>query len=68
MIDEVATDLRLGVVSTPAEPEGAAGREELQRAVRTLLDLHDYLQAARVREREAFAPAARGVRDDEPYI
>jgi len=69
MIDEVATDLRLGVVSTPAEPiEKSAEREELQRAVRTLLDLHDYLQAARVREREAFTPVARGVRDDEPYI
>ena len=69
MIDEVAADLRLGIVSTPAEPiDRTAGREELQRAVRTLLDLHDYLQAARVREREPFAPATRGVRDDEPYI
>ena len=69
MVDEVAADLRLGVVSTPAEPlDKVAGREELQRAVRTLLDLHDYLQAARLREREPFAQAARSVRDDEPYI
>jgi general secretion pathway protein A len=69
MIDEVAADLRLGVVSTPTEPlERVAGREELQRAVRTLLDLHDYLQAARLREREPFAQAGRSVRDDEPYI
>ena len=69
MIDEVAGDLRLGVVSSPMQPlEKAAGREELQRAVRTLLDLHDYLQAARLQEQEPFSPAARGVRDDEPYI
>lgn len=69
MIDEVATDLRLGVVSTETESlQGVTGREELQQAVRTLLDLRDHLQAARLREREPFASVSRGVRDDEPYI
>jgi len=65
VIDEVAADLRLGVVSAPSPAPGDGngnGREDVQRAVRTLLDLHDYLQAARVKEKESLIPITPGVK------
>ena len=50
-IEEVAADMRLGVISASNPPSGNHGvREEVQSAVRTLLDLHDYLQTARQKE------------------
>ena len=63
-IDEVAADLRLGVVSasSPAPGNNHGGREEVQSAVRTLLDLHDYLQAARQKEKETLIAMAPGVK------
>jgi general secretion pathway protein A len=53
VIDEVALDLRLGVVATRADkknksaggdPEKEKDKDELLRAVKTLMELHDYLQ------------------------
>jgi general secretion pathway protein A len=53
VIDEVAVDLRLGVVATRADkknksaggdPEKEKDKDELLRAVKTLMELHDYLQ------------------------
>lgn len=54
VIDEVAQDLRLGVVVTRGEKKNSASpatkeakeqeKDELLRAVKTLLELHDYLQ------------------------
>ena len=50
-VDEVARDLRLGVVVTRADKKNGSSRtpkeqekDELLRAVKTLLELHDYLQ------------------------
>jgi general secretion pathway protein A len=62
-IEEVAADLRLGVVSSsnPA-PGNHGGRDEVQSAVRTLLDLHDYLQAARQKEKETVIAMTPGVK------
>jgi general secretion pathway protein A len=64
VIDEVARDLRLGVMSapSPAYADREGGRDEVQRAVRTLLDLHDYLQAARSKEPEAFVEMTPGAK------
>jgi len=56
IVDEVACDLRLGVVSGAGKAEGPApaakeqDKEELLRAVKTLLELHDYLQEMKVTE------------------
>jgi general secretion pathway protein A len=54
VVDEVAQDLRLGVVVTRGEKKNGASsatkeakeqeKDELLRAVKTLLELHDYLQ------------------------
>jgi hypothetical protein len=50
-VDEVARDLRLGVVVTRGEKKKVSSqtakeqeKDELLRAVKTLLELHDYLQ------------------------
>ncbi len=52
IIDEVAGDLRLGVVSGAGKTDAAKeqDKEELLRAVKTLLELHDYLQEMKVTE------------------
>lgn len=58
VIEEVARDLRLGVVSQKDNKNGSAGGEqevkklELVRAVKTLLELHDYLQEMKSTETE----------------
>ncbi len=51
VVDEVAQDLRLGVIIPRGEKKNGASRvakeqekDELLRAVKTLLELHDYLQ------------------------
>jgi general secretion pathway protein A len=72
IVDEVASDLRLGVVfredkkngSSPAAKEQE--KDELLRAVKTLLELHDYLQEMKITERETTA-LPRGTKH-EPYI
>ncbi len=72
VIDEVAHDLRLGVVvtrgeknnvlSAPAEPAKVAKeqeKDELLRAVKTLMELHDYLQEMKSTEAKESAPVTR---------
>jgi len=67
IIDEVAGDLRLGVVSGAQKTDGSAppskeqDKEELLRAVKTLLELHDYLQEMKVTENTETAPLPRRV-------
>ena len=71
-VDEVASDLRLGVVSREEKKNGSSAaakeqeKDELLRAVKTLLELHDYLQEMKITERETTA-LPRGTKH-EPYI
>ncbi|MBI3475555.1 MAG: AAA family ATPase [Acidobacteria bacterium] len=61
IIDEIAQDLRLGVVVTRGEKKNSAAsatkeakeqeKDELLRAVKTLLELHDYLQDMKTAEK-----------------
>jgi len=57
IVDEVAADLRLGVVAARADKKNGATRaakeqekDELLRAVKTLMELHDYLQEMKTTE------------------
>jgi hypothetical protein len=74
VIDEVAHDLRLGVVVTRGEkkngtlsasPEATKvlakeqEKDELLRAVKTLMELHDYLQEMKSTEAKDSAPVTR---------
>jgi type II secretory pathway predicted ATPase ExeA len=66
IIDEVAGDLRLGVVSGAGKIDGSLpakeqDKEELLRAVKTLLELHDYLQEMKVTESTDTTPVPRRV-------
>jgi general secretion pathway protein A len=65
-IDEVALDLRLGVVATrgdkknnsaSAEPAKEKDKDELLRAVKTLMELHDYLQEMKTADAKEAATA-----------
>jgi len=67
VIDEVAGDLRLSVMNQP-KPVRSESQEEVQRAMRMLLGLQEYLQSSRGQERESLVGSTRGVRDDEPVI
>jgi len=68
MIEEVAGDLRLSVVH-PTRSARDENREEVQKALRMLLGLQQYLQASRLQEEESLVGSARArVRDDEPVI
>ena len=73
VIEEVATDFRLGVVHRVqtnggqgriGQPQGAAqppqDNGEVWQAVKTLLQLHDYLQSARARDQEQ--------EEDAPFV
>jgi len=73
VVEEVAQDLRLGIVSdarkkaagpNPKEQE----KDELLRAVKTLLELHDYLQEMKTTESKETAPVSRRATEHEPYI
>ena len=71
VIEEVAQDLRLGVVSKKnGSPIAAKEQEkdELLRAVKTLLELHDYLQEMKVSETKETTPGTRRTTEHEPYI
>jgi type II secretory pathway predicted ATPase ExeA len=65
-IEEVAHDLRLHIVPVPdkAADGNSSGKEqdkdELLRAVKMLLELHDYLQEIRVSESKAPDPVTHG--------
>jgi general secretion pathway protein A len=69
IIEEVATDLRLSVVH-PTRPARDENREEVQKALRMLLSLQQYLQSSRLQEEETLVGTTRAarVRDDEPVI
>ncbi len=74
IVGEVARDLRLGVISSPEGPNGAAclarnqEKDELLRAVKTLLELHDYLQEMKTAETQAEPASRKGKPEHEPYI
>jgi general secretion pathway protein A len=70
VIEEVAHDLRLGVVVTRGEKKNGVApqakeqtkeqeKDELLRAVKTLLELHDYLQEMKTTESKEAAPVTR---------
>jgi general secretion pathway protein A len=69
IIDDIATDFRLGVVHQP-KLEAASGNEEgdARRAAKTLLLLHDYLQKLQSSQGEPRAAAVTGTGKHEPYI
>lgn len=73
VVEEIATDLRLGVVSrgkkngSAPEPKEQE-KDELLRAVRTLLELHDYLQEMKTSEGKETAASERRTHQNEPYI
>jgi general secretion pathway protein A len=75
IVNEVASDLRLGVVVSRTQKVNGAVRaakeqekDELLRAVKTLMELHDYLREMK----ETDTPEGMGVRrrttEHEPYI
>jgi type II secretory pathway predicted ATPase ExeA len=67
IIAEVATDFRLGVMHS-SHPAAASENQEVGQAVKTLLQLHDYLQGIRSREVEPPLGVAPGASKHEPYI
>jgi len=75
VIDEVALDLRLGVVATRADkknksaggdPEKEKDKDELLRAVKTLMELHDYLQEMKTADSSSESKTAAAVAQ-RPY-
>jgi len=73
IVDEVANDLRLGVIS-PEKKNGTGQltkeqeKDELLRAVKTLLELHDYLQEMKVADTKSGTTVSQGTPEHEPYI
>jgi general secretion pathway protein A len=65
IVDEVASDLRLGVVSRDEKKNGSSPaakeleKDELLRAVKTLLELHDYLQEMKLSDTKETAALPR---------
>ena len=77
IVDEVAHDLRLGVISSdPSQNKNGGSRlsqeqekDELLRAVKTLLELHDYLQEMKVSDTtKSSTTLSQGTPEHEPYI
>jgi len=75
IVDEVASDLRLGVVSSREEKKNGSSRaekeqekDELLRAVKTLLELHDYLQEMKLSDKKEATTLPREITEHEPYI
>jgi type II secretory pathway predicted ATPase ExeA len=75
MVEEAAADLRVGVVSPEAGKKNGSSqassekeKDDLLRAVKTLLELHDYLQEMKVPESNASPALPRGTSKHEPYI
>jgi hypothetical protein len=68
IIEDIATDFRLGVVHTPKAEPADAEDGDARRAAKTLLLLHDYLQKAQATQDEPRAAAATGGGKHEPYI
>ena len=74
IVEEVAIDLRLGVVSAPGKANGAASqakeqeKDELLRAVKTLLELHDYLQEIKTTDTKAERAVQQETPEHESFI
>jgi general secretion pathway protein A len=70
IIEDIASDFRLGVVHQPKVETASANDEEgdARRAAKTLLLLHDYLQKLQSSQGEPRAAAATGASKHEPYI
>ena len=73
VIEEIAADLRLDVVVSREDKTNGASRaakekekDELLRAVKTLLELHDYLQEMKSADAKESTPVLRT--EHEPYI
>jgi general secretion pathway protein A len=70
VVEEVAQDLRLGVVSAPRKNGSSQlvkeqEKDELLRALKTLLELHEYLKVSEPKETD---PVGRRATEHEPYI
>jgi general secretion pathway protein A len=68
IIEDIATDFRLGVVHTPKAEPAVSEDGDARRAAKTLLLLHEYLQKAQASQDEPRAAAATGAGKHEPYI
>lgn len=72
IVDEIAAEFRLNVVSAPAKTEStASGRptSEIENAAKTLLDMYSYLRQAQSKTATASAtPRTFGARQNESYI
>ena len=74
LVEEVARDLRLAVVSSPERGNGSGRlakeqeKDELLRAVKTLLELHDYLREIKTAETKADTALRQETPEHEPYI
>jgi len=72
VVEEVAADLRLGVTvsrngkNTASRASKEQEKDDLLRAVKTLLELHDYLQEMKSTDTKDVAPVLRT--EHEPYI
>jgi len=68
VIDEVASDLRLGVVTTESDDLAIEDSGDLlRRAANTLLQFHDFLQSNRSKQKPQVV-VRRGIREHEPLI
>ena len=69
IVEGVAADFRLSVPHPP-KPQVAANSadHELAQAVKTLLQLHDYLQGIRGKEEELPAAMTSGAHKHEPFV
>jgi general secretion pathway protein A len=69
IIDEVAADLRLGIVTSEEDDVSIEeGSEQLRSAANTLLQFHDFLQSARSKQTKPQVIIRRGIREHEPLI
>ena len=75
IVNEVASDLRLGVVVSRKEKSDGVARaakeqekDELLRAVKTLLELHDYLREMKETDTQEGMGVRRRTTEHEPYI
>ena len=52
MVEEAAFDLRLGIVSMPADEEKKSGDDDLRQALKILRDFSEALRGARPKQKE----------------
>ena len=69
VIDEVAADLRLGVVTNDLDDMAMENNgDQLRHAANTLLQFHDFLQSNRTTQSKPQVVIRRGIREHEPLI